>query len=102
MKYQQIESRDFCYGMKKSWDAIQIPRWYELNRGTDAELHIFTDASTFAYGAVAEFRYNEGNDTRCSFIMSKSHLAPIKEKTLPVPKLELQTAVVASRMKNVI
>ena len=34
--------------------------------------------------------------------MSKSHLAPIKEKTLPVPKLELQTAVVASRMKNVI
>ena len=71
----------------QSWDAIQIPRWYGLNSSTDAELHIFTDASTFAYyGAVAYFRYNKGNDTRCSFIMSKSRLAPIKEKTLTVPK----------------
>ena len=86
----------------QSWDAIQIPRWHGLNSNTDAELHIFTDESTFAYGAVAYFRYNEGNDTRCSFIMSKSRLAPIKEKTLTVPKLELQAAVVTCRMKNVI
>ena len=86
----------------QSWDAIQIQRWYGLNSSTDAELHIFTDASTLAYGAVAYFRYNEGNDTRCSFIMSKSRLAPIKQKTLTVPKLELQAAVVACRMKNVI
>ena len=34
--------------------------------------------------------------------MSKSCLASIKEKTLTVPKLELQAAVVACRMKNVI
>ena len=34
--------------------------------------------------------------------MSKSRLAPIKEKTLTVPKLELQAAVVTCRMKNVI
>ena len=34
--------------------------------------------------------------------MSKSRLAPIKEKTLTVPKIELQAAVVACRMKNVI
>ena len=81
---------------------IQIPRWYGLNSSTDAELHIFMDASTFAYGAVACFRYNEGNDTRCSFIMSKSHLTPIKENTLTVPKLELQATVVACKMKNII
>ena len=86
----------------QSWDVIQIPRWYGLNSSTDAELHIFMDASTFAYGAVACFRYNKGNDTRCSFIMSKSCLAPIKENTLTVPKLELQAAVMACRMKNVI
>ena len=54
------------------------------------------------YAAVAYFRYNERSDTRCSFIMSKSRLAQIKEKTLTVPKLELQAAVVACRMKNVI
>ena len=54
------------------------------------------------YAAVAYFRYNERSDTRCSFIMSKSRLAQIKEKTITVPKLELQAAVVACRMKNVI
>ena len=78
----------------QSWDAIPIPGWYGLNSTTDEELYIFTDASTYAYVAVAYFRNDEGNDTRCSFIMSKSRLAPIKEKTLTVPKLELQTTVV--------
>ena len=34
--------------------------------------------------------------------MSKSCLAPIKENTLTVPKLELQAAVVACKMKNII
>ena len=34
--------------------------------------------------------------------MSKSCLAPTKEKALRVPKLELQAAVVACRMKSVI
>ena len=34
--------------------------------------------------------------------MNKSRLCQIKETTLAVPKLELQAAVVACRMKNVI
>ena len=34
--------------------------------------------------------------------MSESHLAPIKEKTLAVLKLELQAAALISRRKNVI
>ena len=86
----------------QSWDAIQISQWYELNSSTDAELHIFMDTSTYVYGAVAYFRCNKGNDTGCSFIMNKSCLSLIKEKTVTVPKLELQAAVVACRMKNVI
>ena len=36
------------------------------------------------------------------FHWSESRLAPMKEKTLTVPKLKLQAAVVACRMKHVI
>ena len=67
--------------------------WYGLNG---------LYGSTYVYGVVAYFRCNEKNDTRCSFIMNKSRLAPIKEITLTMPKLELQAAVVACRMKNFI
>lgn len=39
---------------------------------------------------------NEDHDKPiCSFVMSKSQLAPMKEKTLTAPTLELQAAVLA-------
>ena len=40
----------------KSWNAVEIPRWYYLDKNNDTELHIFTNASASAYGAVAYFR----------------------------------------------
>ena len=57
---------------------------------------------TFAYGTVVCFRYNEGNNARCSLIVSRFRLVPVKENALPVPKLGLQAVVVTCRMKSVI
>ena len=48
------------------------------------------------------FRFRDKGEYKCSFIMSKSRLAPIKEKQLTVHKLELQTVVFACRMKATI
>ena len=36
------------------------------------------------------------------FLLSKPCLAPIKEKSLTIPRLELQAAVLAMRLKNTI
>lgn len=58
----------------------------------DVKLHVFADASTRAYGAVAYLTNN--NDV--SFVMAKNRVAPLKNLTLP--KLELMAAVVASRV----
>ena len=83
---------------------IQVPRWYGFHSRNSAniDLHVFADSSKLAYGAVAYFRAETDNQIHCSFITGKSRLAPIKQRALTIPKLELQAAVIASRMKSVI
>ena len=56
------------------------------------QLHIYADASTKAYGAIAYLR--SGNHT--AFIMAKNRVAPLKELTLP--RLKLMAAVIATRV----
>ena len=55
----------------QSWDTIQISRWCELRNVTEVQFHIFADASMFACDVLTYFKYFEGNDTKCFFIMSK-------------------------------
>ena len=86
----------------KNWNAVEILRWYYLDKNNDTELHIFTDATAIAYGAVAYFRCKYQDKFKCSFIMSKARLAPINEKQLTILRLELQAAVLGFRMRSVI
>ena len=62
-------------------------------------MHIFTASSQLAYGTCAYFRIIQGDDIKISFIIGKSRLAPLNSKILTIQKLELQAAVIASRMK---
>ena len=85
---------------------INIPRWFgfEKQLGDRIELNIFCDASSEAYGAVAYVNYFSECPKKhiSSFLLSKSRLTPIKEKSLTIPRLELQAAVLAIRLKNTI
>ena len=63
------------------------------------ELHIFTDSSSKAYGAVSYHRVISSNSITCAFIACKSRLASIKENILTIAKLELQATVIAARIK---
>ena len=85
-----------------NWNVIEIHCWYYLDKNNDTELHIFTNASASAYGAVAYFRCKYQGKFKCSFIMSKARLAPMNEKQLTLPHLELQAAVLGCRMWSVI
>lgn len=59
---------------------------------------MFCDASEIGYGAVAYFRTISHGRVSVSFIVSKTILPPIK--TLTTPRLELQAAVIAIRLKS--
>ena len=69
---------------------ISISRWFSVDVGkkSDIELH----------GAVAYFKSITSN--KSVFVLSKSRLSPIKEKSLTTPRLELQAAVTAVRLKD--
>jgi len=76
---------------------ITIPRCYfTLPSNQSTELHVFSDASMKAYGAVAFLR----NGEQTCFVLAKSRVVPLKGHTLP--RLELMGAVITSRLAQFI
>lgn len=85
---------------------VKIPRCFAgLDHANclDAEIqiHHFCDASEIGYGTVSYLRisYPDGS-IFCSFILGKARNAPIRAPT--IPRLELQSAVLAVRMDQFI
>ncbi len=84
----------------KTSRTTAIPGWYGFHRDKcqNVQFHVFCDASEIAYGAVAYFRAVTSGQVNVSFVMNKTRLAPIK--ALTILRLELQAAVVATRLNS--
>ncbi|XP_078371484.1 uncharacterized protein LOC144655144 [Oculina patagonica] len=62
---------------------------------SSSQLHHFSDASEAGFGSVSYLRLtNEQGDVHCSFLCSKSRVAPIKSITIPRPELSAATVSV--------
>ena len=60
------------------------------------ELHVFTDASSRAYGATV---YTVDSNQLCSnLLISKARVAPCRENRLTIPKLELTASLIGARL----
>ena len=59
------------------------------------QLHIFSDSSEKAYGAVIYLRSESCYKVYVQQVFAKTHVAPIKKQT--IPRLELMAAVLASK-----
>nr|XP_012153196.1 PREDICTED: uncharacterized protein LOC105664201 [Megachile rotundata] len=84
-------------------EHLTIPRCYVQQDANvhETELHVFCDASEKAYAVVAYWRdVYENGKTAVTFILGKCRVAPLKP--VSIPRLELQAAVLASRMARAV
>ena len=98
---------------QRTWDAwvsqltqlqdLVMPRCLHGSTTEDDrehEIHLFCDASESAFGAVAFLRTKQNGQIDVSFIAAKTRVAPLKQ--LSIVRLELQAAVMASRLAETI
>ena len=78
--------------IREATELVIPQRYFTAMQFAVQDLHVFADASTKAYGAVAYF----SQDTYTSLVMSKTRVAPLK--TISLPRLELMAAVLATRL----
>ena len=71
------------------------------NQENNHQLHVFVDASTVALSAVAYIRTQKQDEIfQTSYLLGKCKVAPIKQ--ISVPKLELEAAVLGTRLRTLI
>ena len=77
--------------------AVSVPRCFkppEFGAVVNVQLHHFSDASEYGYGAASYLRIVDNNGAiHCSFVLGKSRVTPLK--VVSIPRLELTAAVVA-------
>lgn len=84
----------------ESIKGFSIPRCYSQNifHCSDLQLHVFADASEEAFAAVGYWRVTIEGQHEIVFVAGKVKCAPLK--LLSIPRLELQAAVLATRLSN--
>ena len=73
---------------------LGIQRWFGFPKGKEVILHVFTDASTKGYGAVA---YLQAEGYTPAFAAAKTRVVSPKRRG-NIPRLELQAALVGFRL----
>ena len=96
------ERFDLFFELPSFSNTIAIPRHAFVSQPSAITLHIFCDASYLAIAAVAYFVYHSSTSQppTTTFILGKARVAPLKQHT--ITKLELQAALIGSRLSKFI
>ena len=87
----------------KNIEKVKLARWngFSFKNIKYIESQVFADVSSCTYGTVAYFRFIQEHNVKCMFIASKSRLVTLSQKP-SILRLELQAAVITTRLKNTI
>ncbi|XP_055622783.1 uncharacterized protein LOC129766287 [Toxorhynchites rutilus septentrionalis] len=89
----------WCRSMQ-NLDEVAVPRCYfkgiHSSHLGNIETHMFVDASELACAAVLYLRIADSGQPRCALVAAKTKVAPLKP--LSVPRLELQAAMIGTRL----
>ncbi|XP_058448717.1 uncharacterized protein LOC131428686 [Malaya genurostris] len=81
-------------------NSLRIQRCYFPGATQDTyaslQIHVFVDASESAYSSAIYFRIEDRNGPSMALVAAKSKVAPLK--MLTIPRLELQAAVLGSKL----
>ncbi|XP_036346973.1 uncharacterized protein LOC118756307, partial [Rhagoletis pomonella] len=100
MPYELAQQWSKWWSNIQSVKHLSVPRCYSLMLpvAEEIQLHIFVDASSLAYAAVAYLRIKKGDKIDVAMVCAKSRCSPLKGMT--IPRLELQAAVLGCRLKE--
>ena len=77
--------------------AVEMSQTGGFESTKSVTLHHFSDASEKGYGTVSYLRMmNQQDKVKCTFLLSKSRVAPLKQ--ISIPRMELTAATVAVRI----
>ena len=88
-------------------NTIKLPRWLQHSASSQAQLHVFSDASRRAMAAVVYYRtQNQDGTARVVLVSAKTKLTPIRSlksstqapNRMTIPRLELRAALLAARL----
>jgi hypothetical protein len=77
-------------------EEIKLPRCLLQSGKSDWSLHVFSDASSEAFGAVVYVREEIEGTVNVRFVASKAKVAPLK--TISIPRLELMGACLGVKL----
>ncbi|XP_058457587.1 uncharacterized protein LOC131434654 [Malaya genurostris] len=101
---EQFERWHTWLSVIKNVETVSVPRCYRLvtpySQRTIIQLHTFVDASINGMAAVSYLRFQEYETIECAFVAAKTRVAP--NKLISIPRLELQAAVIGSRLAQTI
>ncbi|XP_058456830.1 uncharacterized protein LOC131434192 [Malaya genurostris] len=102
IRCQEFKKWDLWRQALPQVETVSVNRCYRRlissNKQTNIQMHTFVDASETSFAAVVYLRFEENGYVECTLIGAKTRVAPLKY--ISIPRLELQAAVIGSRLAS--